>query len=128
MANIHVLTNSRNECVLKCYITSPSGGNCYINLASTILKSDETFDRDNAIVTIRALYWGTKNNKNIDVSRVITYANNELHGHYYLVNSGVHDFVGFVDDVYSNKDILIQGDGEYHVIIKLAKTAGYTTS
>ena len=127
MATIHVLTNSKHECVLKCYRTDAGGGNVDINLASTIVRSGETFDRNNAIVTIRAIYWGAKKDKQIDISRVIN-ANGDLHVHYYLLDTGVYEFQGFVDDVYANSDIRIVGDGPFHVILKLGKTAGYTST
>lgn len=127
MATIHVLTNSKNECVLKCYLTDVNGGNVDINLASTVVRSGETFDRNNAIVTIRALYWGTKQNKHIDISRIIN-ANGDVHSHYYLMNAGAYEFQGFVDNIYANSDIRIVGDGPFHVILKLGKTVGFTST
>lgn len=126
MAEIHILTNSHQECVLKCYKTDSAGGNVDINIASVLVRSGETFDRSKAKVTIKELFWGAKKDKQIDISRIITYANNEIHGHYYLINAGYYDFNGFVDDVYANSDIRISADGPFHVIIKLGKVSGYT--
>ena len=126
MANIHVLTNTHREAVVKVYDTASSGNTHDINIASVIKRSDETFDRDLAKVTIKEIYWGAKKDKQIDINRIDDPAANTVHGHYYLINSGYYDFVGFVDDVYSDKDIRITADGPFHVILKLGKVSGYT--
>ena len=123
MAKIHVLKNTKDECVVKCY-SSDNSDTLDIGLANTVCRSDETFDANNAIVTIREIFWGCKKDKQIDITRVATA--NTVHGHYYLINSGSYDFVGFVDDVYADKDIRIIADGPFHVIMKLGKVKGFT--
>jgi hypothetical protein len=126
MANVHVLKNTHNECVLKIYSTSSSGQTITANLNSSyIMLDNEQFVGDKTEVTIREIFWGTKHNKHIDVTRLLDHAANTEHGHYYFVNSGSHDFTGFVDNVYANADIRIVSDGPFHMIIKLGKS-GYT--
>jgi hypothetical protein len=126
MANIHVLTNSHKEAVVKVYDTASAGNTRDINIASVIKRSDETFDRNLAEVTIKEIYWGAKKDKQIDISRIDDPVANTVHNHYYLINSGYYDYVGFVDNIYSNSDIRITSDGSFHVILKLGKVSGYT--
>lgn len=128
MSQIHFLKNAEHEAVVKCYQTESNGGTITVALADLALDS-ETFDADTAKVTIQEIYWGAKKDKQIDISRLITPATQtdpaEIHGHYYLLNAGSYDYNGFVDDVYADKDIVIDADGPCHVILKLKKTSGY---
>ena len=123
MANVHYFKRSHNEAVVKVYVTDAAGGTVDVAL-SDLATPDETFDANNAIVTIKEIFWGTKNNKHVDISRA---DNGGYHGHYYFINAGSHEFTGFVDNVYNSGDIRIVGDGEFHCILKLTKEAGYTT-
>ena len=123
MANIHYIKKTRGEAVIKVYETSSSGGTHEIDIAN-LATSDETFDANTASVSIRELFWGVKHGKFIDVSRKERGGSN-VHGHYYLVNAGSYDYNGFVDNVYSNRNIQVAFDGPGHIIIKVSKTTGY---
>jgi hypothetical protein len=123
MANIHYLKRSHNEAVIKVYVTNSAGDTVDVAL-SDLAASGETFDAGTASVTIKEIFWGCKHNKHIDISR---WDGATAHGHYYLVNAGSHEYVGFVDDVYSDRDIRIVGDGEFHCVMKLTKVSGYTS-
>lgn len=127
MAEVHYLKKSRNEAVVKCYKTSANGGTINIALSS-LATDDEMFDANNAIVTIKEIFWGTKKDKQLDITRVVPEDPSGVHGHYYLSNTGSYQFIGFVDSTYSNSDIRIIGDGAYHVLVKLTKVSGYTES
>jgi hypothetical protein len=123
MAEVHYLKNTPYEAVLKCYKTDSNGG--IIDIALSDLALDyETFNANNAIVSIQEIYWGAKVGKQIDITRKDPDSAN-THGHYYLVNVGSYDYNGFVDDTYPDWNIRIIGDGPYHVILKVKKTAGY---
>jgi len=121
MAEIHYLKKAKGEAVIKCYKTDSGGGTIDVDIAD-LAADGETFDANNAIVTIKEIYWGAKKDKQIDVSRA---DNGGFHGHYYLIGAGSYDYDGFVDDVYPSGNIRIVMDGPGHVILKLNKTAGY---
>lgn len=125
MAEKHFIKLSDTEVVVKCYKTDAQGGTIDISLQDDLTAPTQTF-LGNPDVGIQEIFWGAKKDKQIDITRLITSANNEVHGHYYLINSGYYDFVGFVDNVYPEKDIRITGDGPFHVILKLRKTKGWT--
>jgi hypothetical protein len=125
MAAIHYLKKSHNEAVVKCYKTDSVGGTIDISL-SNLVSEGETFDANTAVVTIREIFWGTKNNKQIDLTRVVPEDPSGVHGHYYFMGSGSHEYGGFTDNTYSDKDIRIVGDGPFHMILKLTKVSGYT--
>lgn len=127
MAEIHYLKRSHNEAVLKCYKTDSSGGTINISLAN-LAAAGETFDANNAVVTIKEIFWGAKKDKQLDLTRVVPSDPSGVHGHYYFINSGSHQFVGFTDDAYANSDLRIVGDGPFHMILKLTKVSGYTKS
>lgn len=127
MAQKHILKLSTTECVIKCYINDSAGGEIRINIDQDLVLSGETFDANSASVTIQEIFWGAKKDKQIDLSRTTEVGGNTFHGHYYLTNSGSYDFVGFVDNAYDNGDIIINGDGPYHMILKLRKVSGYIT-
>jgi hypothetical protein len=122
MANIHYLKRSHNEAVVKMYSVNASGETIDLAL-STLATDDETFDANNAIVTVKEIYWGAKKDKQIDLTRWDGVA---THGHYYLLGAGHYNYVGFTDDVYSERDLRAILDGPGHVIIKLTKVSGYT--
>ncbi len=127
MAAIHYLKKSHNEAVVKCYKTDVNGGTTDISLSS-LAAEDETFDANNAVVTIREIFWGTKNNKQLDLTRIVPEDPSGVHGHYYFMGSGSHEFGGFTDNTYAEKDIRIIADGAFHMILKLTKVSGYTKS
>jgi hypothetical protein len=127
MALVHYLKRSHNEAVVKCYRTDAGGGTINIAL-SDLAAPGETFNANNAVVTIREIFWGTRNNKHLDLTRVVPEDPSGVHGHYYFMGSGTHEYGGFTDDTYSNKDIRIVGDGPFHMILKLSKVSGYTSS
>lgn len=126
MARVHYLKRSHGEAVLKCYDNASSPDPIDISL-SDLATDGETFDANNAIVSIKEVFWGAKVGKQIDITRKDPDSAN-THGHYYLVNAGSYDYDGFVDDTYSDWNIRITGDGPFHVIMKLNKTKGYTQS
>jgi hypothetical protein len=125
MAEVHYLKKSHNEAVLKCYKTDSSGGTINVALSS-LATSDEVFDANNAVVTIKEIFWGSKKDKQIDLTRIVPSDPAGTHGHYYFINCGSHEYVGFTDDAYANSDIQIVGDGPFHMILKLTKVSGYT--
>jgi len=125
MAKIHYLKRSKTEAVVKCYETNSGGGT--INVALSALASNgETFNANDAFVTVREIFWGSKKDKQLDITRIVPSDPSGFHSHYYLINTGHYDFNGFVDDTYANSDISITGDGAFHVILKLGKVKGYT--
>ena len=125
MANVHVLKNTLQETVLKVYGTSNSGDTINIALdGPNIANSGQQFIGTQSQVHIKEIYWGAKKDKQIDLTRVDDPVANTVHGHYYLINGGYYDFVGFTDNVYANSDIRIASDGPFHVILKLHKN-GY---
>jgi hypothetical protein len=123
MANVHTLKKTDEEVVLKIYSTESNGQTIQVELDSDdILLTNETYDANTSKVTLKELFWGCKQNKHIDFSRVDDPVANTVHGHYYLMNSGSYDFVGFVDNVYSDGAIRVVSDGAFHMILKLSKT------
>lgn len=127
MALKHLVKLTTSEAVVKCYLTDSAGGTIDISLQNDLTANNQTWLGNGfADVGIQEIYWGAKKDKQIDIQRLITPANNQVHGHYYLTNSGYYDFVGFVDNVYANSDIRIVADGPCHVILKLRKTKGWS--
>ena len=125
MANKHIIKLSDTEAVLKIYITASAGGTVDIDLENDLTAPTQTF-LGNPDVGIQEIHWGAKKDKQIDVTRVVPSDPSGVHGHYYLLNTGSYKFVGFVDNVYSSRNIRIVGDGPFHVLIKLRKTSGWT--
>ena len=131
MPLVHNLKNTKNgEVALKIYQTNSNGGTIQIELDDPEIKLDsETFVQGTSTipgsqVTIKELMWGIKHNKFIDLNRVNNKSANTVHGHYFLVNSGIHKFTGFVDDTYANGAIRIVADGPMHLFLVLHKS-GY---
>lgn len=125
MASKHILKLTNTEAVLKCYVTDAAGGNVDISIADDLTASGQTFSNVNVEVTISEIYWGIKAGKQLDLTRLLTPANGEIHSHYYLINAGSYNFQGFVDDVYGSKDLRLVFDGPGHCILKLRKTSGW---
>ena len=85
MAAIHVIKKTENESVLKIYSTSSSGNTYQIELNSDFIKlPTETYVEGQSKVTIQEIFWGTKANKQLDISRVANTVANTIHGHYYF--------------------------------------------
>lgn len=124
MASIHYLKRAAGEAVVKIYETGASGDTIELDIAN-LISDGQTFDANSANVTIKEIFWGVKHNHFVDISRKERGGSN-VHGHYYLVNAGSYDYDGFVDDVYSERNIQVDFDGPGHVILKLNKTGGYT--
>ena len=123
MANIHYLKRSVSEAVVKIYTTESAGATVELDIADLAIP-DETFDANTAHVSISEIHWGAKKDKQIDISRKER-GGVDVHGHYYLLNTGSYDFVGFVDDVYAERNIQVVMDGPAHVLLKLRKKSGY---
>lgn len=125
MANIHVLKNTLQETVLKVYSTSSSGETITIHPDSAkVANVGQRFVGSQSELHVKEIYWGAKKDKQIDISRIDDPAANTVHGHYFLINGGHYNFTGFTDKVYANSGIVINGDGPFHVILKLHKN-GY---
>lgn len=124
MANIHYLKRSHNEAVVKIYTTQSAGETIELDIAY-LVADGETFDANTASVTITEVFWGAKKDKQIDVSRKDR-GGSDVHGHYYLIGTGSYKYDGFVDDVYSDRNIQVLLDGPGHVLLKLTKVAGYS--
>lgn len=124
MANIHYLKRSHNEAVVKIYTTQSAGETIELDIAY-LVADGETFDANTASVTITEVFWGAKKDKQIDVSRKDR-GGSDVHGHYYLIGAGSYKYDGFVDDVYSDRNIQVLLDGPGHVLLKLTKVAGYS--
>ena len=123
MANIHYLKISNTEAVVKIYTTESAGGTYEVDIAN-LATADETFNSSTADVSIREIFWGAKKDKQIDISRKER-GGSGIHGHYYFLGAGEYKFYGFVDNVYSDRNIQVVFDGPGHVIIKVSKTDGY---
>lgn len=139
MSTKHILKNTNNEIIFKCYITDASGGTIDIsvqndctNLANQVYVAptsvpDETgggiVEYNGSHVFITGLWWGLKKDKQLDITRLINPTGPILHGHYYLLNAGFYDFkdAALADRVYANKDIRMVFDGPGHCIIRLNK-------
>lgn len=142
MALKHILKNSDTEAVVKCYITNSNGGEIDISLQNDLTKAsqvyvtptsipDETeeggfFDYTGSHVFITGIWWGLKKDKQLDITRILNSQTNEVHGHYYLTNSGFYEFTSFADRVYATRDVRLVFDGPGHCIIKFRK-AGWAT-
>jgi hypothetical protein len=124
MANIHYLKRSHNEAVVKIYTTQSAGETIELDIAN-LVADGETFDANTASVTITEIFWGAKKDKQIDISRKDR-GGSDVHGHYYLTDAGSYKYDGFVDNVYSDRNIQVLLDGPGHVLIKLTKVSGYS--
>ena len=123
MANIHYFKRTNREAVIQVYETGSSGASHEIDIAN-LATTGETFNAATANVCITEIFWGAKKDKQIDISRKER-GGADVHGHYYFINAGSYNYDGFVDNSYSDRNILVTFDGPGHVIIKVSKTGGY---
>jgi hypothetical protein len=121
MSDKHIIKLTESEAVVKVYETASNGSSVTISLSSDLTRSTEVYEAGVSAVSIKAIYWGTKPNKQINIQRA---DNGGFEGDYYLVNSGFYEYrsSGFVDNVYPHGDIKITGDGPFNVILVLGKT------
>ena len=123
MANIHYFKRTNREAVIQVYTTESAGGSYEVDIAN-LATTGETFNAATANVCITEIFWGAKKDKQIDISRRER-GGSDVHGHYYFINAGSYNYDGFVDNSYSERNILVTFDGPGHVIIKVSKTDGY---
>ena len=123
MANIHYFKRTNREAVIQVYTTESAGGSYEVDIAN-LATTVETFNAATANVCITEIFWGAKKDKQIDISRKER-GGSDVHGHYYFINAGSYNYNGFVDNSYSERNILVTFDGPGHVIIKVSKTEGY---
>jgi hypothetical protein len=123
MANIHYFKRANREAVIQVYTTESAGGSYEVDIAN-LATTGETFNAATANVCITEIFWGAKKDKQIDISRKER-GGSDVHGHYYFINAGSYNYNGFVDNSYSERNILVTFDGPGHVIIKVSKTGGY---
>lgn len=138
MASKHILKNTDTEIVIKCYITDSAGGTVDISLENDCTKATQVYvpattipdesggafvEHTGSAVNITGIWWGLKQGKQLDVTRVINGVTPVLHNHYYLLGAGAYDYAGaeFSDRVYANKDLRLIFDGPGHCILRLRK-------
>lgn len=132
MSQVHVIKRTNTEVVLKCYTTNPSGSTIDIALDSNLITgSNEVYTSGKSLLSVKALYWGTKSGKHIDITRIVPTTDpgggdtewdpSGIHSHYYLMEAGSYEYKGFVDNVYSRFPIRMIGDGQFHCIMVLGK-------
>ena len=121
MAEKHIIKLTESEAVVKLYTTQSAGNTIVISLENDLTKENETYTANTSAATIKKIFWGAKKDKQIDLRRGVMEAPGTYHGHYYFTNSGVHEFVGFVDDLYKHGDIQIISDGAFHMILVIGK-------
>ena len=125
MSDKHIIKLTESEAVVKIYEEAPTGASATISLANDLTRSTETFVDGTSKVTIKAIYWGAKAGKQINIQRITNPVGPVLEGDYYLLDSGFYEYKGFVDNTYATKDIKVTGDGAFHCIVVLGKT-GWT--
>lgn len=138
MSTKHVIKHTETEIVFKCYIVASEGGTIDLSLENSMTKSTQVYVAPTSVpdetsgvfvnytgsrVYITGIWWGLKNNKQLDITRILDPVTPTLHSHYYLAGAGAYDFAGadFSDRVYANKDIRLIFDGPGHCIIRLRK-------
>lgn len=139
MALKHIIKHTETEIVFKCYVVASEGGTIDLSLENDMTKSTQVYVTPDSIpneasgggffnytgsrVYITGLWWGMKQNKQLDITRLVDPITPTLHNHYYFVGAGNYDFAGadFSDRVYANKDIRLIFDGPGHCIIRLRK-------
>ena len=121
MAEKHIIKLTEGEAVVKIYTTESAGNTIVISLENDLTKENQTYVAGTSAVTIKKIFWGAKKDKQIDLQRGVIETPGTWHGHYYLLNSGTYDFVGFVDDLYATGDIQVISDGPFHMILVLGK-------
>ena len=141
MALKHIIKHTETEIVFKCYQTASGGGNVDLSVENEMTKSTQVYVAPTSVpnetgvnglgplvnytgsrVYITGIWWGTAQNKKLDITRIISTSPSVVeHGHYYLRDTGSYDFTDFADRVYANKDIRLAFDGPGHCIIRLRK-------
>jgi hypothetical protein len=142
MALKHIIKHTETEIVFKCYITANGGGTINLSLENEMTKSTQVYVTPTSVpdetgvndlgplveytgsrVYITGIWWGLKDGKQLDITRIINPTGPVLHGHYYLIGSNHYDFspAGFTDRVYANKDLRLIFDGPGHCILRLRK-------
>lgn len=122
MASKHILKLTETEAVVKCYLTTSEGGTIDISLQNDLTKSTQEYvNGDVCKAGIKAIYWGLKANKQLDLTRIVDPVAGTVHGHYYLINSGSYEFNSFHDHVYESKDLRLIFDGPGHCIVVFRK-------
>lgn len=121
MSDKHIIKLTESEAVVKIYEEAPTGASATISLLNDLTRSTETFVDGTSKVTIKAIYWGAKSGKQINIQRITNPVGPVLEGDYYLLDSGFYEFKGFVDNTYPTKDIKVTGDGAFHCILVLGK-------
>ena len=122
MALKHILKLTEQEAVIKCYLTASAGGTVDVSLSADLTRPNEVYVPGVSKVCIKEIFWGTKQNKQLDLVRIVPEDISGVHSHYYFANSGSHVFHGFVDNIYAERDLRIIGDGPFHVIFVLSKS------
>lgn len=132
----HIIKHTETEIVFKCYITDSNGGSIDLSLQNDMTKSTQVYVTPTSIpdetggalvnytgsrVYITGIWWGLKQNKQLDITRILNPTGPVLHSHYYLLNAGFYDYKDFSDRVYANKDIRLTFDGPGHCVLRLRK-------
>lgn len=136
MASKHILKHTEHEIVFKCYLTESNGGTIDISVQNECTKPTQVYVTPTVIgdelagafveytgsrVFITGLWWGLKDGKQLDITRLVNPTGPVLQGHYYLLGAGSYQYNEFSDRVYANKDIRMIFDGPGHCIIQLRK-------
>lgn len=138
--NKHILKLSHNEAVVKVYTTLSAGENIDISLQNDLTLPNEVYvagtsDIDEAAnggfahytgshAIITGIWWGAKDGKQVDITRIVNPTGPVLHNHYYFIGAGHYDYKseGMADRIYAHKDIRVSFiGGEGHCIIRLSK-------
>lgn len=138
MSKIHILKNTETDAVVKIYTTEAAGETIDLSLQTWLTTPTQVYvtgtndapetDGHFAIysgshVFITGIWWGLKQNKQLDITRILDAGLGTVHSHYYLLNTGQYEFDhhGFADRIYANKDFRLVFDGPGHCILKLRK-------
>jgi hypothetical protein len=142
MALKHILKHTETDIVFKCYITESNGGVVDLSIQNEMTKATQVYVAPTSVpnesgvdtnglggffnytgsrAMITDIWWGLKVGKQLDISRIVDPTGPILHGHYYLVNAGSHNYKDFSDRVYANRDLRLTFDGPGHCIIHLRK-------
>jgi len=136
--NKHILKLTHNEAFVKCYTILNAGEDVDISLQNDLTLPTEVYvpgsaDIDEAPnggfanfsgshVFITGIWWGAKDGKRVDVTRLID--TGVHHNHYYLIGAGHYNFKqeGVADRIYAHKDLRVSFvSGEGHCILRLSK-------
>jgi hypothetical protein len=137
MAQIHLIKRTNTEVVLKTYSTAAGGATIDVIPSEWYITGpNEEYTEGKCSLSIKAIYWGCKKDKQLDITRIVPttpqfpgdleWDASGVHSHYYLLNAGHYDYQGFVDNTYASKPIRLIGDGPFHCIIVLGKNGWKT--